>query len=322
MDLNTIFNLVNEDFEQVNHTIDQCLESNIPVISKIINYIISSGGKRIRPLLVLLSAKASGYKGQAHVTMAAVIEFIHTATLLHDDVVDDSKMRRNQPTANSVWGNPYSILIGDFLYSRAFQMMVSIENMAIMKVLSAATNVISEGEVVQLVYKNNSKISEDKYRQIIQGKTAKLFEVSSQLGPLLCGHSHQAGQRMADFGLHLGTAFQLVDDVLDYRAPKETLGKNIGDDLAEGKVTLPLIYALKHGNASQGQIIEEAIKQGGLEHLEAIQAAIHETGAIEYTMAQAQNEVSKAKDMLNSLSPSPYKEALGDLAEFALQRVQ
>ncbi len=304
----------------LNETIIRCLESQVEMINKISHYLIESGGKRIRPLVVLLSSKACQAHEDQAITMAAIIEFIHTATLLHDDVVDDSKLRRGKLTANRVWDNPTAILVGDFLYSRAFQMMVSINSMACMGILSEATNVIAEGEVLQLAHRFQPDIDEARYLKVIHYKTAKLFEAAGQLGPILANQPATTQQALGNYGRHLGMAFQLVDDILDYRATNENWGKNIGADLNEGKATLPLIYALKHAPASQATLIREAILAGSLDNIDTIQEAIVSSGAIAYCMEMAKQEVEKAKQCLEVLSPSVYKEALYNLAHFALQR--
>jgi octaprenyl-diphosphate synthase len=263
MDIAAIQSLVSQDMQAVNHLIQQRLQSNVALINQLSHYIISSGGKRLRPMLVLLSAGASAYRRRDHIMLAAVIEFIHTATLLHDDVVDASSLRRGQQTANSIWGNEASVLVGDFLYSRAFQMMVEVQQMRIMDILSNATNVIAEGEVLQLLNCHEPDTTEESYLQVIRSKTAKLFEAAAQLGAVLAEQSAAVETALASYGMHLGTAFQLIDDVLDYSATPEEMGKNVGDDLAEVKPTLPLIYTLRHANPTHQAVIREAITQGG-----------------------------------------------------------
>lgn len=312
--------LLQTELQAMNETIIRCLESQVEVINKISHYLIESGGKRIRPLVVLLTSKACQAPTDQAVTMAAIIEFIHTATLLHDDVVDDSKLRRGRLTANRVWDNPTAILVGDFLYSRAFQMMVGINSMACMKILSEATNVIAEGEVLQLAHRFVPDIDEARYLKVIHYKTAKLFEAAGQLGPILAKQSPEIEQSLGNFGLHLGMAFQLVDDVLDYQATNQNWGKNIGADLSEGKATLPLIYALKHASDTQAKHIRQAILAGSVNDIAIIQETIVSSGAVAYTMEKAKQEVEKAKQCLEVLDPSPYKEALNNLANFALQR--
>ncbi|MBS0287735.1 MAG: polyprenyl synthetase family protein [Proteobacteria bacterium] len=312
--------LLQSEIKTMNETIIRCLESQVEVINKISHYLIESGGKRVRPLVVLLSSRACQAPMENAISMAAIIEFIHTATLLHDDVVDDSKLRRGKLTANRVWDNPTAILVGDFLYSRAFQMMVAINSMDCMRILSDATNTIAEGEVLQLTHRFEPDVDEARYLKVIHFKTAKLFEAAGQLGPVLAKQPVATEQALADYGRHLGMAFQLVDDILDYKATNENWGKNIGADLNEGKATLPLIYALKHAAPHQAKIIREAILAGSLDNIDTIQEAIVSSGAIAYCMEMAKQEVDKAKQCLQVLTPSPYKEALNNLASFALQR--
>jgi len=292
----------------------------VVLINQISHYIINSGGKRLRPVLVLLAARALGYKGTHHIDLAAVIEFIHTATLLHDDVVDASDMRRGKQSANAVFGNEASVLVGDFLYSRAFQMMVDVGSMRVMEILSNATNTIAEGEVLQLLNCHDPETTEERYMDVIRYKTAKLFEAASQIGAVLAGRPAEEEAAMARYGMHLGTAFQLVDDVLDYSASSEQLGKNIGDDLAEGKPTLPLLYAMHHGTAEQAALIRHAIEHGGKENLKEITAAIESTGAIAYTSRSARVEADRALAELANFPDSPYKQALEVLAEFSVAR--
>jgi octaprenyl-diphosphate synthase len=275
---------------------------------------------RLRPALVILSAGAFGYQGVQHHQLAAVVEFIHTATLLHDDVVDASELRRGNPTANALFGNATSVLVGDFVYSRAFQMMVEVESMRVMQVLSDATNVIAEGEVLQLMNCHNTAIDEHDYLQVIRYKTAKLFEAATRLGALLGGAGPAEEAAMADYGMHLGTAFQLIDDVLDYSGDNKATGKNVGDDLAEGKPTLPLIYAIKHGNAAEAALIRKAIEEGGLAELAHVIAAIQRTGALDYTRRQAEAEARAASAALTALPHSKYRESLLQLADFAVTR--
>lgn len=320
MSLQAITQLVTADLLAVNQTILQCLESHVEVINQIGHYLINSGGKRIRPLVVLLCSRACQAEGQAPISMAAIIEFIHTATLLHDDVVDGSQLRRGRPTANHVWDNPTAVLVGDFLYSRAFQMMVSLKNMACMRILADATNVIAEGEVLQLAHRHQPDIDEAQYFKVIHFKTAKLFEAAAQLGAVMGNQPTAIIDRLAEYGLQLGMAFQLADDVLDYRATNTAWGKNIGNDLAEGKATLPLIYAMKNATPHQAQSIRAAIEQGSLDDLELIQEAIVSSGAIDYTFMVAKRAVQKAQDALQCLPPSPFREALADLAAFAIMR--
>ncbi len=320
MNLQEIRALVADDMQAVDSMVREQLKSDVVLVNQLGNYIVNSGGKRLRPLLVLLSAGAFDYKGRYHVDMAAVIEFIHTATLLHDDVVDASDLRRGQETANAIWGNEASVLVGDFLYSRAFQMMVSVGSVAIMDIMADTTNTIAEGEVQQLLNCHDPDISEDQYLHVIRAKTAKLFEAGSQLGPILAQGRATDEQAMAHYGMHLGTAFQLVDDVLDYEASSEVMGKNIGDDLAEGKPTLPLIYAMQTGHPEQVSGIREAIRRGGRENLADIIEAIESTGSITYTARSARVEADRALEALSSVPDSPFKQALAALAEFCVNR--
>jgi octaprenyl-diphosphate synthase len=320
MDIAAIQSLVQEDMQAVNELVLARLHSEVALINQLGHYIINSGGKRLRPMLLLLSARTFGYSGLHHLTLAAVVEFIHTATLLHDDVVDASELRRGRQTANSLWGNEASVLVGDFLYSRSFQMMVEINKMQVMDILSDATNVIAEGEVLQLLNCHDPDTTEASYLQVIRSKTAKLFEAAAQLGAVISEQTVECEQAMATYGMHLGTAFQIVDDVLDYSATKEEMGKNVGDDLAEGKPTLPLIYALKQSNPTQQQQLRDAIAQGGREHIGAVIEAITATDAIAYTLQCARHEVDKAIIALDILPDSPYKQALCSLAQFSVQR--
>lgn len=318
--IDDIRSLIADDMTAVNRTIHECLYSEVALINQLGHYIVNSGGKRLRPILALLSARVHGYHGEMHVKLAAIIEFIHTATLLHDDVVDASSMRRGRETANEIWGNEASVLVGDFLYSRAFQMMVEIENMRVMSVLADTTNTIAEGEVMQLINCNDPETTEQRYLETIRSKTAKLFEAATRLGAVISGAGEERIEAAAGYGTHLGTAFQLIDDVLDYSADADQMGKNIGDDLAEGKPTLPLLYAMWHGNADQAALIKKAIESGGRDQIEAVLAAIHETGALDYTRECAEAEAKKARACLSNLPPSPYKEALQTLADFSVQR--
>ncbi len=320
MEFTDIQALVSEDMKAVNALIQKRLSSQVALINQLGHYIINSGGKRLRPILLLLSARAFGYEGGHHYQLAAVVEFIHTATLLHDDVVDASEMRRGKQTANSLWGNEASVLVGDFLYSRAFQMMVEVDSMKVMEILAEATNVIAEGEVLQLLNCQNPDTTEQEYLEVIRRKTAKLFEAAAQLGAVLTGQSPREEQALAAYGRHLGTAFQLIDDVLDYNADPETSGKNIGDDLAEGKPTLPLIYALQHSNSRQRELLRQAIQHGGRERIGEVVQAIHQTSALEYSMEAARREAEKAISALAQLSVSRYNDALKTLAEFSVNR--
>ncbi len=320
MDFTDVQALIKHDMDAVNQLIHQRLHSEVALINQLGHYIVNSGGKRLRPLLLLLCARAFDYQESHHILLAAVVEFIHTATLLHDDVVDASELRRGQQTANSLWGNEASVLVGDFLYSRAFQMMIEVQNMRVMEILSDATNIIAEGEVLQLLNCHEPNTSEQQYLAVIRYKTAKLFEAAAQLSAVLCQRSAAEEQAMRTYGKHLGTAFQLIDDVLDYSSDSDTIGKNIGDDLAEGKPTLPLIYALKHGNPQQQQVIFDAIKNGGKEQISLVTEAIHNTGALDYTVQVARQEIEKATQALEIFSTSVYTDALHSLANFSVSR--
>ncbi|MFQ5643738.1 MAG: polyprenyl synthetase family protein [Thiogranum sp.] len=320
MDIRDIRALVHNESLAVDQLILKRLSSDVALIDELGRYIINSGGKRLRPLLVLLAARACGYQGHDHIELAAVIEFIHTATLLHDDVVDASDLRRGNQTANAIWGNEAAVLVGDFLYSRSFEMMVSVGNMRIMEILSATTNTIAEGEVLQLLNCHDPDTTETLYRDVIRYKTAKLFEASSQLGAVLGRQSESVERAMGRYGMHLGTAFQLIDDALDYGSSSENIGKNIGDDLAEGKPTLPLIYAMRKGTPPQVKAIREAIENGGLDNIDKVQEAIESTHAIAYTAQSAQHEADLAIKALAELPAGPYKEALYGLVDFSVNR--
>ncbi|RDH82090.1 MAG: octaprenyl diphosphate synthase [endosymbiont of Escarpia spicata] len=320
MDLKAISELIADDMQAVNQTILSNLKSDVVLINQIGAYIVNSGGKRLRPQIVLLAAQACGYKGQGHIDLAAIIEFIHTATLLHDDVVDGSDLRRNQETANAVWGNEASVLVGDFLYSRSFEMMVSVGQMRVMDVLSHATNRIAEGEVLQLLNCNNPETTEADYMEVIKRKTATLFEAGARLGGVITDASPEQEKAMADYGLHLGIAFQLVDDSLDYNSSNEDIGKNIGDDLAEGKPTLPLLQAMKVGSETQRKKLQEIIEKGGLDEIDFVMETIRTTDAIVYTENMARQEAQKAKAALEAIPPSPYRDALAALADFSVAR--
>jgi octaprenyl-diphosphate synthase len=320
MDLSAIRELISDDMQAVNDLILQRLSSDVVLINQIGHYIVGSGGKRLRPMVVLLAARACGYAADRHVDLAAVIEFIHTATLLHDDVVDGSELRRSQDTANAVWGNEASVLVGDFLYSRAFEMMVDVGLMPVMDILSHATNRIAEGEVLQLLNCNDPDTTERKYMEVIKRKTATLFEAGTRLGAVLGGVTPEQERAMADYGLHLGIAFQLVDDALDYSSSNVELGKNVGDDLAEGKPTLPLIRAMGEGSEAQRELIRNAIEHGGRDRIDEILAAIESTDAIQYTEQLAQREAQLAKQALSAIPESPYTQALRDVADFSVGR--
>jgi octaprenyl-diphosphate synthase len=318
--LESLYNLIGSDMGAVDAVIRSRLHSDVALVRQVAEYIIHSGGKRMRPALVLLSAGALGYRGVQHHELAAVIEFIHTATLLHDDVVDESDLRRGRETANALFGNAASVLVGDFLYSRAFQMMVDVGDMRIMRVLSDATNVIAEGEVLQLMNCHDADVDETRYLQVIRFKTAKLFEAAARLGALVGEASPELEQRMADYGMHLGTAFQLIDDVLDYSGAEVETGKHLGDDLAEGKPTLPLIYVMQNGTVEQAACVRNAIENGGRDDFQAVLSAIRATGALEYAKQQAEAEAALAATALDALPASPYKDSLLELALFAVAR--
>lgn len=322
LSLEQILTLVKADMQAVDQAILAQINSEVVLINQLGHYIISGGGKRIRPLIAVLAANAVGYKGQEHITCAAFVEFIHTATLLHDDVVDESDMRRGCETANARFGNAASVLVGDFIYTRAFQMMASLRSLDVLQVMSDATNVIAEGEVQQLMNVNNPETTEANYMQVIYSKTARLFEAASQCSAIVSGADQATVIAMRDYGRYLGTAFQLVDDILDYSANAEQLGKNIGDDLAEGKPTLPLLHAMRSGNLQQAALIREAIEQGGKrdEALDEILAIMAEHKSLDYTMERAKQEAQKAVDALAILPESEYKQALISLAYLSVDR--
>ncbi len=320
MPLESIRSLVQSDLEATDKFILTELSSDIPLINQLVEYILSCGGKRVRPILVLLAARALHHKGQQHIDLAAAIELIHTATLLHDDVVDSSVLRRGNKTANQIWGNEASVLVGDFLYSRAFQLIVKLKNLEIMDIFASSTNIIAEGEVLQLINCGNPDTSEQAYYDVIQRKTARLFAVASQIGTALCNYDSTQMAAMQHYGMSLGTAYQLVDDALDYSASAEEMGKNRGDDLAEGKPTLPLIHALRHGSKAEAKLIRNAIKTGSTKNLESILSIIESTGSIEYTANAAKQHARLATDSLIHLPESPYRQALHDLAEFVVAR--
>ncbi|MDX2456677.1 MAG: octaprenyl diphosphate synthase [Gammaproteobacteria bacterium] len=318
--IDSVRQLLSDDMEAVNALIHSSLHSDVALINQLSNYIISSGGKRLRPMLVLLAANACSCKGTQHITLAAVIEFIHTATLLHADVVDASQLRRGNMTANALWGNEASILVGDFLYSRSFEMMVAANDMRIMEIMSHTTNTIAEGEVLQLLNCHDAETTEDRYMDVVSRKTARLFEAAAQIGAVLSRQPEQIEIALANYGLHLGIAFQLIDDVLDYSASPEDTGKNVGDDLAEGKPTLPLIHAIHKGTPSQAKLIRKAIENGGHDNMQVVCAIIESTGGIPYTAQAAQREADLAIEALNPLPESVYKDALYGLAEFSVSR--
>ena len=311
--------LSRDDMRAVDELIRASLQSDVLLVSQVAEHIVTSGGKRIRPLIVLLAARALGYSGGHQMNAAAIIEFIHTATLLHDDVVDSSDRRRGQDTANTIFGNQASVLVGDFLYSRAFQMMVEIGRMRVMQILADATNTIAAGEVMQLMNVHDPDVTEAAYRTVIYRKTARLFEAGAQIAAVLAEREQDEAAMIA-YGQNLGTAFQLVDDALDYDASPEELGKNLGDDLAEGKPTLPLIYAMEKGTDAERRMIRGAVEAGGLDRLDEIQAVVESTGALQYTAARAQEAADKAIDALAGIPDSDYKQALIAIADFAVKR--
>ena len=312
--------LARSDMQAVDRMISQSLESDVELVSQVSEYIVMSGGKRLRPVIVVLAARAFGYEGEHHVRAAAIIEFIHTATLLHDDVVDSSALRRGKDSANTVFGNQASVLVGDFLYSRAFQMMVDIGDMRVMQILADATNTIAAGEVMQLMNVHDPDTTEESYRQVIYRKTARLFEAGAQIAAVLAGRCATDEEAMVTYGRCLGTAFQLIDDSLDYNASRDEFGKNLGDDLAEGKATLPLIRAMQTAEPADRSLIRDAIVEGGIGHLETITGIIEKTGALDYTLAQAQAAADEAIAALRGLPDSEFKRALVAIADFAVQR--
>lgn len=320
MDIQSIYSLIDNDMSAVDTLIQQRLQSDVALINQLGFYIINSGGKRLRPAITILCARACAYQGDAHINLATIIEFIHTATLLHDDVVDNSDMRRGKETANNLWGNEASVLVGDFLYTRSFEMMVELGSMRIMQILSHTTNVIAEGEVLQLLNCHDADTSEQRYLEVIHHKTAKLFEAAGLLGAVIANAPKNIENAMTSYAMHLGSAFQLVDDLLDYSQSSETIGKNIGDDLAEGKPTLPLIHAMRQGNEQQARIIREAIENGERDRIDDIITIINETGAVDYTAKAAAREVEQAKLALAVLPDSDYKQALIGLADFSISR--
>jgi octaprenyl-diphosphate synthase len=315
-----VIELARDDMGEVDALIRRSLQSDVMLVSQVSEYIVTSGGKRLRPLIVLLASRALGYRGNQQVDAAAIIEFIHTATLLHDDVVDSSDRRRGRDTANTVFGNQASVLVGDFLYSRAFQMMVDIGRMRVMQILADATNTIAAGEVMQLMNIHDPDVTEAAYRNVIYRKTARLFEAGAQIAAILADRHPDDEAAMICYGQNLGTAFQLIDDALDYNASPEELGKNLGDDLAEGKPTLPLIHAMENCTDSERNMLRHAIEQGGIEKLDEIQAIVESTGALQYTAARAQEAADAAINALSGIPESEYKQALISLADFAVRR--
>ncbi|MGF1835670.1 octaprenyl diphosphate synthase [Photobacterium sanguinicancri] len=321
MDFKAIQALTALDMAEVDAKIQAQLNSDVALINQLGFYIVSGGGKRLRPMLSVIAARALGYEGEKHTTAAAFVEFIHTATLLHDDVVDESDMRRGKETANAAFGNAASVLVGDYIYTRSFQMMTSLRSLRILDIMSEATNVIAEGEVQQLMNCNDPNTTEDSYMQVIYSKTARLFEAATQVAAIIAEAPEDIELALQEYGRYLGTAFQLIDDVLDYIADGKEMGKNVGDDLAEGKPTLPLLHAMHNGNDEQAAMIREAIeKANGMDKLDAILACMHQAGSLEYTQQRAEEEADKAIAALSPLPESPYKEALVALAHLAVKR--
>lgn len=320
MSLDKLNQFLAPDMAAVDQVIRSRLHSEVALVSQVGEYIINSGGKRLRPALVILSAKAFGYQGKMHHELAAVVEFIHTATLLHDDVVDESELRRGRETANALFGNAASVLVGDFLYSRAFQMMVEANDMRVMRTLADATNVIAEGEVLQLLNCHDADVNTENYLRVIQRKTAKLFEAAMRLGSILGEQDQATEEAAARYGMHLGTAFQLVDDVLDYSGNIQEIGKNLGGDLAEGKPTLPLIYAMQNSQPQQSAIIRAAIEQGDITRFDEVLHIVQETGALEYARLQARHEADLARAQIAGISDSEYKQSLLQLVDLAAAR--
>jgi len=318
--LPSAYTLIADDLRAVDGIIRARLHSEVVLVRQVAEYIIAGGGKRLRPALLLLVAGALNVRGSQHHELAAVVEFIHTATLLHDDVVDESSLRRGRETANALFGNAASVLVGDFLYSRAFQMMVSVGSMRVMEVLAEATNVIAEGEVLQLTNCHDADVDVESYLRVIRYKTAKLFEASARLAAILAGSDADLEEAMARFGMHLGTAFQIVDDVLDYSGIEDETGKHLGDDLAEGKPTLPLIHVLRHGTPEQTACVRQAIEQGGREAFPQVLAAIRACGALEAALSHARNEAARATAELLRLPPSRFRDALLQLTSFSVER--
>jgi octaprenyl-diphosphate synthase len=311
---------VADDMRRVDALIRQRLDSDVALVRQVAEYIVAAGGKRLRPALLLLAAGACGYRGEVRLPLAAVIEFIHTATLLHDDVVDESNLRRGRRTANAAFGNAAAVLVGDFLYSRAFQMMVELENMRVMHVLADATNAIAAGEVMQLMASRDPDVDEARYLEVIRRKTAKLFEAAAQLGAILAGGAPAREQGLAAYGMHLGTAFQLIDDVLDYSGDADAIGKSLGDDLAEGKPTLPLIHAMRAGAPPQADLVRRAIREGGRADFAGVLAAIHACGSLDYARAAARREADAARRAIAALPGSDFRRSLLELASFSVTR--
>jgi len=320
MDLDAIRELISNDLAATDQLILDRLASDVVLINQVGHYIVGSGGKRLRPVIVLLAANALGYTGKHHIDLAAIVEFIHTATLLHDDVVDGSEQRRSRDTANAVWGNAASVLVGDFLYSRSFEMMVEVDDMRVMNILSTATNKIAEGEVLQLLNCHDPEVDEARYREVILRKTATLFEAGTRLAGVITDADQTIDDALAAYGRHLGTAFQMIDDALDYGSSGVDIGKNIGDDLAEGKPTLPLIRAMQVGTPEVSALIREVIEEGGVDRVDEVIKAIQSTDAIEYTANLAREEARLAKQALEALPASAYRDALAAVADFSVDR--
>ncbi len=320
MEFSRISELIADDLAATDALILDRLSSDVVLINQVGHYIVNSGGKRLRPMIVLLAARALGYEGDRHIDLAAIVEFIHTATLLHDDVVDESEQRRSRDTANAVWGNAASVLVGDFLYSRSFEMMVAVDAMRVMEVMSHATNRIAEGEVLQLLNCNDPDTDESRYHEVILRKTATLFEAGARLGAIISDADAATEAALATYGLHLGMAFQMIDDALDYGSSGENIGKNLGDDLAEGKPTLPLIRAIELSDPPTRQMLREVIEKGGSERIDKVIAAIESTDAIAYTARLAEEEAALAKAALDRLPESVFRDALAAVAEFSVAR--
>lgn len=320
MDLDSIRELISDDLKATDQLILDRLASDVVLINQVGHYIIGSGGKRLRPMIVLLAARALGYQDSQHIDLAAIVEFIHTATLLHDDVVDGSDQRRSRDTANAVWGNAASVLVGDFLYSRSFEMMVAVDSMRVMEILSSATNRIAEGEVLQLLNCNDPDTDEKSYREVILRKTATLFEAGARLGAVICDAGQPQENALAAYGLHLGMAFQMIDDALDYGSSDVDIGKNIGDDLAEGKPTLPLIRALEVSDETTRKMLRDVIENGGADRVAEVRKAIESTDAITYTARLAKEEAQLARQALEAIPPSSFRTALAALADFSVDR--
>jgi octaprenyl-diphosphate synthase len=319
--LDRIAKSVSEDLVSVDRHIDEQLASDVALIRQMGAYLVAAGGKRLRPITLLLAAKALRYRGTDHIALAAVIELIHTATLMHDDVVDHSDLRRGQRTGNAVWGNAASVLVGDFMYSRSFEMMVTVNRMRVMEIMASTTNAIAEGEVMQLLHLNSPDIGETKYLEMIERKTARLFQSATQLAAVLSGADTMTEKVLTKFGLNLGIAFQISDDLLDYGSSSTHLGKNPGDDLAEGKCTLPLIHAIENGSNEEKMLLRSAIENGDRRKIQAIQEIIESTGSVAYTARRAKEFAATAKSELNKLSESNYLESLRDLADFSVSRI-